>query len=61
MNTNTIKKKKQIKGENQLTDLAKTVVFLWEKLHKYKADRKLKDDVIKILCGQVLVLQGDLD
>ena len=49
-------KENQIKPKNWLTELARTVDFLWEKLHEYEADRKFKDEIIKNLCGQVSVL-----
>ena len=57
-NTNTLKEN-QIKGEKQLTDLAETVNFLSEKFHEFEADRKLKEEIIKSLRGQVSVLHDD--
>ena len=57
-NTNTLKEN-QIKGEKQLTDLAETVNFLSEKFHEFEADRKLKEEIIKSLRGQVSVLHND--
>ena len=57
--TNTLKEN-QIKGEKQLTDLAETVNFLSEKFHEFEADRKLKEEIIKSLRGQVSVLHDDL-
>ena len=53
-------KENQIKGEKQLTDLAETVNFLSEKFHEFEADRKLKEEIIKSLRGQVSVLHDDL-
>ena len=58
-NTNTLKEN-QIKGEKQLIDLAETVNFLSEKFHEIEADRKLKEEIIKSLRGQVPVLLNDL-
>ena len=58
-NTNT-SKENQIKGEKQLIDLAETVNFLSEKFHEIEADRKLKEEIIKSLRGQVPVLLNDL-
>ena len=58
-NTNTLKEN-QIKGEKQLIDLAETVNFLSEKFHEFEADRKLKEEIIKSLRGQVPVLLNDL-
>ena len=58
-NTNTLKEN-QIKGEKQLIDLAETVNFLSEKFHEFEADRKLKEETIKSLRGQVPVLLNDL-
>ena len=55
-NTN---KKNQIKGENQLTDLTEAVNFLSENFHEFEIDRKLKEEIIKSLCEQVLVLHID--
>ena len=55
-NTN---KKNQIKGENQLTDLTEAVNFLSENFHEFEIDRKLKEEIIKSLCEQVLVLHTD--
>ena len=43
-NTNTFKEK-EIKGENQLTDLAETVHFLSQKFHEFEANRKLKEEL----------------
>ena len=54
VNKNILKEKK-IKGQKQITDLAKTVDFLSENLYKYKPDRKLKE-VTKSLRSQVSVL-----
>ena len=58
-NTNTLKEN-QIKGEKQLIDLAETVNFVSEKFHEFEADRKLKEEIIKSLRGQVPVLLNDL-
>ena len=55
-----ILKENQIKDEKQLTELAETVNFLSEKFHEFEADRKLKEEIIKNLCGQVSVLHDDL-
>ena len=55
-----ILKENQIKDEKQLTELAETVNFLSEKFHEFEADRKLKEEIIKSLCGQVSVLHDDL-
>ena len=57
-NTNNLKEN-QIKGEKQLTDLAKILKFLSEKFHEFEADRKLKEEIIKSLLGQVSVLHDD--
>ena len=54
-----ILKENQIKDEKQLTELAETVNFLSEKFHEFEADRKLKEEIIKSLCGQVSVLDDD--
>ena len=56
--TNTLKEN-QIKGEQQLTDLAETVNFLSEKIHKFEVDRKLKEEIIKSLRGQASVVHDD--
>ena len=58
-NINTLKEN-QIKGEKQLTDLTETVNFLSEKLHKFEPNRKLKEEIIKSLRGQVSLLHYDL-
>ena len=58
-NTNTLKEN-QIKGEKQLTDLAEIVNFLSEQFHEFEADRKLKEEIIKRLRGQLSVLPDDL-
>ena len=58
-NTNTLNKN-QIKGENQLTDLTETVNFLSEMFHEFEANRKLKEEIIKSLLGQVSALYDDL-
>ena len=58
-NRNTLKEN-QTKGEKQLTDLTETVNFVSEKLHEFQADRKLKEEIIKSLRGQVSVLHDDL-
>ena len=58
-NTNTLKEN-QIKGEKQLTDLAETVNFLSEKFHEFEPDRKVKEEMIKSLRGQISVLHDDL-
>ena len=58
-NTNTLKEN-QIKGEKQLIDLAETVNFVSEKFHEFETDRKLKEEIIKSLRGQVPVLLNDL-
>ena len=57
-NTNSLKEN-QVKGEKQLTDLAETVNFLSEKFHEFEADRKLKEELIQSLRGQVSVLHND--
>ena len=57
-NTSTLKEN-QIKGEKQLTNLAETVNFLSEKFHEFEVDRKLKEEIIKSLRGQVSVLHDD--
>ena len=49
----------QVKGGKQLTDLAETINFLSETFHEFEADRKLKDEIIKSLHGQVSVLHDD--
>ena len=58
-NTNTLKGN-QIKSEKQLTDLAETVNFLSEKFYEFEADRKIKEEIIKSLRGQVSILHDDL-
>ena len=58
-NTNTLKEN-QTKGEKQLTDLAETVNFLSEQFHEFEVDRKLKEEIIKRLRGQLSVLPDDL-
>ena len=58
-NTNTLKEN-QIKVEKQLTNLGETVNFVSEKFHEFEADRKLKEEIIKRLRGQVSVLHDDL-
>ena len=58
-NTNTLNEN-QIKGEKQLTDLAKTVNSLSEEFQEFETDRKLKKEIIKSLRGQVSVLLDDL-
>ena len=58
-NTNTLNKN-QIKGEKQLTDLTETVNFLSEMFHEFEANRKLKEEIIKSLRGQVSALYDDL-
>ena len=50
----------QINGEKQLTDLAETVNFLSEKFQEFEADRKLKEEIIKSLRGQVSALHDDI-
>ena len=57
-NTNTLKEN-QIKGEKQLTDLTETVNFLSERFHEFDVDRKLSEEVIESLRGQVSVLHDD--
>ena len=59
VNTNTLREN-QTKGKKQLTDLAETVNFLSEKFHEFEADRKLEEEIIKSLCGQVTILHDDL-
>ena len=56
--TNSLKEN-QVKGEKQITDLAETVNFLSEKFHEFEADRKLKEELIQSLRGQVSVLHND--
>ena len=46
-------KENQIKGEKLLTVLTETVNFLSEKFYEFEADRKLKEEIIKRLRGQV--------
>ena len=46
-NTNTLQEN-QIKGEQQLTDLVKTVNFFLEKIHEFEVDRKLKEEIIEL-------------
>lgn len=46
--------------ENQATDFAKTVRFLSGKFHKFEADGKLKEEIIKGLHAQVSVFQDNL-
>ena len=58
-NTNTLNNN-QIKGEKQLTDLTETVNFLSEMFHEFEANRKLKEEIIKSLRGQVSALYDDL-
>ena len=53
-------KENQIKGEKLLTVLTETVNFLSEKFYEFEADRKLKEEIIKRLRGQVSVLPDDL-
>ena len=50
-----------MKGQKQLTDLVKTFTFLSEDFHEFEADRKLKEEIIKYLRGQVSVLHDDLN
>ena len=57
-NTNTLKEN-QIKVEKQLTGLAETVNFLSEKFHEFETDRKLKEEIIKSLSGQVSAAHDD--
>ena len=57
-NTNTLEES-QIKGEIQFTDLADTVNFLSEKFYKFEVDRKLKEEIINSLRGQVSVLSDN--
>ena len=57
-NTNTLKEN-QIKGEQELADLAETVNFLSEKIHKFEVDRKLKEEITKSLRGQASVVHDD--
>ena len=45
----------EFRNEKQLTDLAETVNFLSEKFHEFEADRKLEEEIIKSLCGQVTI------
>ena len=52
-------KENQIKVEKQVTDLAETVSFVSEKCRESEADRKLKEEIIKNLRGQVSVLHDD--
>ena len=52
-------KENQIKGEKQLTDLTETVNFLSEKFHEFDVDRKLSEEVIESLRGQVSILHDD--
>ena len=49
-NTNTLEVI-QIKGEKQLTDLAETINIFTGKFHEFEADRKLKEEIIRILRG----------
>ena len=58
-NTNTLKKK-NIKGEKQLTDITEAVNFISEKFNEFEVDRKLKAEIIKNLLDQVSVLLDDL-
>ena len=41
------------------TDFAETFNFLSEKFLEFEANRKLKEEIIKSLCGQVSVLHDD--
>ena len=59
-NINTFKEN-QIKGEEQLTNLAETVNFISEKFHEFEADRKLKEEIIKSLHGQLSLLHDDFN
>ena len=47
--------REQIKGEKQLTDLTERVNFLSEKFHEFEGDKKLKEEIINSLRGQVSV------
>ena len=50
----SLAKDSQIKGEKQLEDLKKSVVFLKQKFDDYGEDRKRKDENIKLLRGEVM-------
>ena len=43
----------QIKGEQQLIDLTKSVKYISEQFDEYEKDRKEKEEIIKILEGKV--------
>ena len=57
-NTNTLKKK-HIKSEKQITDLAETVTFLSEMFHQFESGGKPKEEIIESSSDQVSVLHGD--
>ena len=43
----------QIKGEQQLIDLTKSVKYISEQFDEYEKDRKEKEEIIKNLDGKV--------
>ena len=43
----------QIKGEQQLIDLTKSVKYISEQFEEYEKDRKEKEEIIKNLEGKV--------
>ena len=44
---------RKIKGECQLTDLAKSVIFITQKFDKYEKDRREKDVIIATLQSEL--------
>ena len=49
----SLAKDSQIKGQKELEDFKKSVAFLTQKFDDYEEDRKRKDEIIKLLCGEV--------